>query len=98
MGSVKGTAMETTETPDGAHVAKSSAVDVPGELDAAVPQVEVVVGLGFTQPTVPYGNTKYYVSIKIPCNLGEHDQIADFAEEWVSDRCEKARQAVIDNS
>lgn len=92
--------METTETPDGAHVAKSEVVDVPvaAELATDIPQVEVVVGLGFTQPTVAYGNTKYYVSIKIPCNLGEHDQIADFAEEWVSDRCDKARAAIIENN
>lgn len=90
MGSVKGSTVETTETPDGGHVKSSGHVDVPGELSAMVPQVSVQMGLGFTEPTKPYGNVKFYCSITIPCNIGEQDDIANFAEEWVSERCGKA--------
>lgn len=85
MGIIKGTVTETTETPDGAHVGSSELVDVPFE-QSDLPKAEVTFGAGFTEPTKPYGNVKFYVSLKVECAVGEHDEVFDFAAEWVDER------------
>jgi hypothetical protein len=64
------------------------------EANPSLPQVEVVFGAGFTEPTEPYANVKFYASIKIPCAMGEQDEVMNFAEEWVDSRLDKKMDEV----
>jgi hypothetical protein len=94
MGKVKGTAMETTATPDGASAGSSASVDTPFDQLDAIPQAEVTFGAGFTEPTKPYGNVKFYVQLKVQCAVGEQDDVFDFAAEWVDERLAKKMEEV----
>lgn len=94
MGKVKGTVTETTETPDGAQIGGASEVDTPFEHLEMVPKCEVNFGAGFTEPTKPYGNVKFFVGIKIECAVGEQDDVFDFAAEWVDERLAKKMEEV----
>lgn len=86
MSKVKGSTVETIETPSGAHVGSSGYVETPFETNPALPQCEVELGIGFTEPTKPYGNVKVFVGIKVQCDVGEQDAIFDFCNEWVDEK------------
>lgn len=94
MGTIKGSATETTETPDGAHAGGSEFVDTGIEGGTAGPKIEVSFEAGFTQPTVPYGNVRFMAGIRIQGVAGEQDDLMDFAEKWVDQRLATKMQEV----
>jgi hypothetical protein len=85
MGTAKGSATETIETPDGSLSGSSEQVDSGIEL-TNVPQAEVVFAAGFTEPTKAYANVKVFVSLKLSVDVNEIDAGFDFCEEWVNER------------
>lgn len=56
---------------------------------AAGPLCEIGFESSYTHNLGDFKSARVGVSISIPCEFGEVDQVADYAEEWVNTRMEK---------
>jgi hypothetical protein len=68
-------------------------VDVPKEVKADKPTsaqlCEVKIESGYTHNLGNFQSARVAVSLMVPCETGELDQVASFVEEWVNTRMEK---------
>jgi hypothetical protein len=67
---------------------------------ATKPMANVGFSVGATIPGVmgPYSSVKYTVSLYLPCEIGEIDQVFAFEKEWLDEKVNALIQETKENS